>query len=237
MGRCNLNPLFGVYRESFMARSSSFRNASRVARSPITVSSRPRTIPDLQIQFRFRSRSLHQGLSGSVLDLIHAEDHSARGDNMRIFLKGMLSLAVIMAFNAVIAGAAEKTITEHDLPPAVRRTADEQVRGAIVRGYSTDNEDGQMEYEVDMIVNGHSKDVSIAPDGTLIEIEEQVNLRSLSPKVRSGLTARAGRGRITKVESIRKHGTIVAYEAQVKTAGRHSEIQVGPDGQGLAHEE
>ena len=48
---------------------------------------------------------------------------------------------------------------------------------------------------------------------------------------------KAGSGKITKVESIRKHGAIVAYEAKVLTNGKRSEVQVAPDGKPLDHEE
>lgn len=133
--------------------------------------------------------------------------------------------------------AAEKPVSRAELPQAVRKTADEQSKGATIKRFVKDNEDGQLEYEAEMVVNGHSKDVSIAPDGRLLEIEEQVELDQLQPVVQEGLKSRAGRGTITKVESITKKGNIVAYEAQVRTNGRHSEIQVGPDGKPLSHEE
>lgn len=138
---------------------------------------------------------------------------------------------------ASIAHAAEKRLSRQQLPEAVARTADEQSKGATVRDYTTDVENGQREYEVEMISNGHSKDVTIASDGHLIEIEEEVDLNSLPARVISALRSKAGRGEISRVESITKKGAIVAYEAQVRTAGRHSEIQVGPDGQPLTHEE
>lgn len=146
-------------------------------------------------------------------------------------------IAVLVASGGLSANAAERRISKTELPAAVRKTADEQAGGARVLDYTTDKEDGQIEYEVEMLVNGHSKDVAIAPDGRVLEVEEQVNLNTVDPQVRSGLKNRAGNGQITKVESITKHGSIVAYEAQVRTAGRHSEIQVGPDGQPLDHEE
>ena len=88
-----------------------------------------------------------------------------------------------------------------------------------------------------MMVNGHSKDVLIAADGTVVEVEEQVTLDSLSPEVKAGLQAKAGKGKILKVESLTKKGKLVAYEAQVETNGKKSEVQVGPDGKPLAHEE
>jgi hypothetical protein len=40
-----------------------------------------------------------------------------------------------------------------------------------------------------------------------------------------------------KVESITKHDRLVAYEAKVLTGTKKSEIQVGPDGKPLDHEE
>ena len=109
-------------------------------------------------------------------------------------------------------------------------------------GYSQDREGGQLEYEVEMTVAGHSKDVTIAPDGQLLEVEEQVNLAALPADVQAGLHKKAGHGKaghgvITKVESLTKHGALVAYEAQVRNGARHFEVQVGPQGQTLAHEE
>ena len=52
-----------------------------------------------------------------------------------------------------------------------------------------------------------------------------------------GLSARARKGRLVKAESLTRQGRIVAYEAEVITGGKHSEIQVGPDGQKLAHQQ
>jgi hypothetical protein len=137
-----------------------------------------------------------------------------------------------------IAGAAEKKVQKADLPAAVQKTADEQSEGSAVRGYATDKEDGKLEYEVQMTSNGHSKDVTIAPDGQLMEVEEEVALDALPAEVRAALQAKAGKGQIAKVESLTKHGSVVAYEAQVqKPGGKHSEIQVGPHGEKLNHEE
>jgi hypothetical protein len=88
-----------------------------------------------------------------------------------------------------------------------------------------------------LIVNGHTKDISMTADGAIVEIEEQVSLDSLSSEVKAGLQAKAGAGKIMKVESLTKKDKLVAYEAQVVTNGKKSEVQVGPDGKPLAHEE
>jgi hypothetical protein len=135
------------------------------------------------------------------------------------------------------ASAQEKKIKRSDLPPAVEKTVAAQSAGATIRGFSTEKEKGQILYEVEMTVNGHSKDISMTADGSIVEIEEQVALDSLSPEIKAGLQAKAGKGKILKVESLTKKDKLVAYEAQVETNGKKSEVQVGPDGKPLDHEE
>ena len=144
----------------------------------------------------------------------------------------LISLSLVGA-----ARAADKKISKSDLPPAVLKTAEEQSKGAQVLGYSSETEDGKLEYEVQLQFEGHSKNVSISSDGRLIEIEEQVDIEKLPASVKTGLLKQAGKSAISKVESLTKGGSIVAYEAQVKTAGKRSEIQVGPQGDHLDHEE
>ena len=138
---------------------------------------------------------------------------------------------------AGIASAQEKKIKRSDLPPAVEKTVAAQSEGATIKGFSTEKEKGETFYEAEMVVNGHSKDVLIAADGTVVEVEEQVAMDSLSAEVKAGLQAKAGAGKILKVESLTKKGKLVAYEAKVETNGKKSEIQVGPDSKPLDHEE
>jgi hypothetical protein len=149
----------------------------------------------------------------------------------------LVALAASGLLFAGTASAQEKKIKRSDLPPVVEKTVAAQSAGATIRGFSTEKEKGQTLYEVEMTVNGHSKDISIAADGSIVEIEEQVVLDSLSAEVKAGLQAKAGKGKILKVESLTKKGKLVAYEAQVDTNGKKSEVQVGPDGKPLDHEE
>jgi uncharacterized membrane protein YkoI len=146
-----------------------------------------------------------------------------------------LIIAQILFLSGTIA-AQEKQLQRSDLPAPVQKTADAQSKGATVTGYKKETEAGKPAYEVKMTINGHSKDVTIDPSGALLEIEEQVALEALPAAVRDGLQKKAGAGKITKVESITKHGTVVAYEAKVLTAGKKTEVQVGPDGKPLDHE-
>ena len=148
-----------------------------------------------------------------------------------------ICLLVVSLMVVGSAFAQEKKIKRSELPAAVEKTVVEQSKGATIRGFSEEKENGQTTYEAEMLVNGHTKDVQMDTNGAVIEIEEQVDLQALSAEVRAGLQAKAGKGKIAKVESITKKDKLVAYEAQVVTDGKKSEVQVGPDGKPLDHEE
>jgi hypothetical protein len=147
---------------------------------------------------------------------------------------GLLLVSLVLVGSALAQG---KKIKRSDLPAAVEKTVVEQSKGATISGFSEENENGQTTYEAEMLVNGHSKDVQMDANGAVIEIEEQVDLQAVSAEVRAGLQAKAGKGKITKVESITKKDKLVAYEAKVMADGKKSEVQVGPDGKPLDHEE
>jgi hypothetical protein len=151
-----------------------------------------------------------------------------------------LALAVIAATLCaapLVAQEHDKKINRSDLPPAVEQTVAAHTQSATIRGFNEEKENGKTYYEAELTVNGHSKDILIDPTGAVVEIEEQVDFASLPATVQSGLQAKAGSGKLGKVESISKHDKLVAYEAKVMTNGKRSEIQVGPEGKPLDHEE
>jgi len=151
---------------------------------------------------------------------------------------GTICLAIAaVSLCATLVFSQEKKIQRSDLPAAVEKTVASQSAGATIRGFSQEVEKGETFYEAEMVVNGHSKDVLIDSNGGIAEVEEEVAPGSLPEAVKNGLQAKAGKGKLGKVESLTKHDRLVAYEAVVNTNGKKSEIQVGPDGQALDHEE
>ena len=140
-------------------------------------------------------------------------------------------------FLVPFATAADKKIARSALPPAVEKTVAANSAGAEIKGFATEVENGKLQYEAQMLVNGHTKDLAIDKNGVLLEVEEEVTFASLPDAVKKSLTARAAGGTIGKVESLTKKDKLVAYEAVVTKGGKKSEIQVGPAGEKLAHEE
>jgi hypothetical protein len=148
---------------------------------------------------------------------------------------GLATLAAVIA--AGMGFAQEKKIKRSDLPAAVEKTVAEVSKDATIKEFSEQTQNGKTTYEVEMIVKGHTKDVEVEPSGAIFEIEEEVAMDSLPTEVKARLTAKAADGKILKVESLTKRGHLVAYEAKIDKAGQKTEIQVGPNGTPLDHEE
>ena len=134
-------------------------------------------------------------------------------------------------------GFAETKVERSQLPPAVEKTVQQETQGATIKGFAKETENGVLEYEAETVINGHTRDIAIGKDGTLLEVEEEVAINSLPASVQSSLTAKANGAKITKVEALTKKGKLVAYEAATLKGAKKGEIQVGPNGEKLSHEE
>jgi hypothetical protein len=64
--------------------------------------------------------------------------------------------------------------------------------------------------------------------------EKQLKKSDLPPAVQATADEQS-KGAITRVESLTKKGKLVAYEAQINTNGKKSEVQAGPSGKPLVH--
>jgi hypothetical protein len=147
------------------------------------------------------------------------------------------TVLVIALSLPALALAQEKRIPRGELPPAVEKTVATESRGATIEGFSKETEHGESYYEAEMMVAGHSRDVLLDKSGSIVEVEEQIAFESLASEVKEGLLSKAGSGKILKVESLTKRGKLVAYEARVMSNGKIREIQVGPAGNAMGHEE
>jgi hypothetical protein len=145
----------------------------------------------------------------------------------------LVTLLVGLAAVSVVQGQ-EKKLKRAQLPAAVEKTVATESQGATIKGFATEVEKGRRLYEVALVVDGHSKDISMDKHGNVVEVEEEVSMDSLPAAVQEGLRKAAGAGTIVMVESLTKGGTLVAYEGHVKRGKKSTEIQVGPNGEKLA---
>ena len=138
-----------------------------------------------------------------------------------------LSLAgVVLAMGATALVAAEKKIQAKDLPPAAQKAVQAEIRGATITGYAREVENGTTMFEVETMLNGHSRDLLFDANGTLVEVEEATTLAAVPTAVKTALERH---GRVLRVEQVTK-GTSVTHEGVVQKNGRKSEVAVTADG-------
>ncbi|HVH88487.1 MAG TPA: PepSY-like domain-containing protein [Terriglobales bacterium] len=128
------------------------------------------------------------------------------------------------------AAAQEAKIKFKDLPPAVQETAKAQSQGATVRGYSKEIEKGKTEYEVQLLVDGKKRDVSIDPNGKVLETEQEVAFDSVPQKAQDAIKQEAGGAKVEKVEAVKSDQPTV-YEALIHQNGKKHEIRVLESGE------
>ena len=150
--------------------------------------------------------------------------------NTRIKITALTLFFAVCLVTTSLAQETEKRVRMKDLPAPVQATVKEVSKGATLRGLAMETENGKTYYEAELMVKGHSKDVTIDPDGKIVTIEEQVTMASLPAAAKAEILKQAGKGKILLVESITENNSIVAYEAHVKTAGKISEVKVDPNG-------
>src|ERR1700682_3040813 len=83
-------------------------------------------------------------------------------------------------------------VKKSDLPPAVATTADRETAGGKVTGYSQSTEDGQLVYDVNMVLDGVPEEILIGPDGIVVAVEKDVPWDQLPANVQSGIKQQAG---------------------------------------------
>ncbi|HEY1251081.1 MAG TPA: hypothetical protein VGH97_07800 [Thermoanaerobaculia bacterium] len=126
----------------------------------------------------------------------------------------------------------EQRIRKSDMPEAVQATADRESAGATVKEYAKAVEKGQAVYAMDVVADGHAKEILIGGDGNVVAVREEVAVSQLPPEIQAGLKQQAGSGRIGKVIAISKNSAVTGYEASVSGAGKGkpSRIVLGVDG-------
>ncbi|HEY2797523.1 MAG TPA: hypothetical protein VGK26_06505 [Thermoanaerobaculia bacterium] len=143
-------------------------------------------------------------------------------------------LAAVAAGIALTAAAQavekEQKIRKSDLPEAVAATADRESAGATVKEYAKAVEKGQAVYAMDVVADGHAKEILIGGDGNVVAVREEVPFAQLPAEIQAGLKQQAGSGRIDHVVAISKNTAVTGYEARISAKGKTSHIQLGVDG-------
>ncbi len=141
----------------------------------------------------------------------------------------MKILSAFALLSAVVF-AGETKIALKDLPaPVQKAVAAEQGKGATVRGFTKEVENGKTEYEAELSVNGHAKDIAYDAAGTVLSVEEEVAIDAIPAPARAAIEKAAAGGKVNKVETVTEGGKSF-FEASIRKGTKNSEVQVDASG-------
>ena len=142
-------------------------------------------------------------------------------------MKSRLALALALS---AIAGLAAKLALK-DLPAAVQKTVNDNLKGAEIRNIGKETEHGVSQYEIESMLNGRHRDFEVDTKGTLLVVEEETTIDAIPAAARAAIQKKIGAGRLRSVETFAKPGSETMYEAAYTTkAGKRSEVLVKADG-------
>ena len=141
-----------------------------------------------------------------------------------------MKLITGVLFCATAMFAAESKVKMADLPAAVQKSIQEQLKGGEVVGLSKEVEKGKTLYEVETKLNGKTRDMMLDATGAVTSVEEEIEMSAMPAAAHDALMKKAGSAKITKIEALSKGGKVVAYEAAIMKGTKASEIAVTPEG-------
>ncbi|MCE5278551.1 MAG: PepSY-like domain-containing protein [Planctomycetaceae bacterium] len=166
------------------------------------------------------------------------------------FAAALCAVVVLgLGVDAMAAPKAKAGKAKVEVPEAVKATMDKAVEGGKVGKVEKETEDGVDVYEAVITKDGAKCEVSVAADGTLIEIESVVKEADLPQAVKDAVAKEIKDGKIIKAEKEEVHAEIkegkvtkldapkTEYEVKVRAAGKVTEIELSADGTVIKKEE
>lgn len=145
--------------------------------------------------------------------------------------KAITVMMVILAMGVV---NAEENIPTSELPAAVAAAVKTTCPDGTIHEVEMEKKDGKVEYEVELMVGKKSCDLKIAADGTVLEIEKQMDLSELPEAVQNTIALFEG-AEIEKIEQVQEDGA-TSYEVVVELDDEEFELELSKDGKILEME-
>jgi uncharacterized membrane protein YkoI len=142
------------------------------------------------------------------------------------------TLNALLAISSLVglANAAGQKLQVKDLPSAVQKTVQDQLKGAEITGINKETEKGKVQYEVETMLNGKHRDFNVDAKGVLLVVEEEAALDSIPAAAKAAIEKKAAGGKLGLVEIMTKGGATFYEAAYTGKDGKKHEVLVKPDG-------
>ncbi len=143
----------------------------------------------------------------------------------------MRILITVAALSALAMTAfADKKVTLQDLPAAVQKTVQAELKGGEIKKIDKETEHGVTQYEVETMLNGKHRDFEVDTKGNLLVVEEETSIDSVPAPAKAAIMKKVADGKLSMVETFVKGG-VTMYEASYTTkSGKKHEVLVKADG-------
>ena len=148
----------------------------------------------------------------------------------------MRTLTVLLAITAIGGSALaqekkEKSLQLKDLPAAVQKTIQDNLKGGEIKTIGKEKEDGVQQYEVESTLNGKSRDFNVDIKGNLLVVEEATTIDAIPAAAKAGILKKVADGKVDGIETFVKTGQPMMYEASyTDKKGKKHEVLVKADG-------
>jgi uncharacterized membrane protein YkoI len=134
------------------------------------------------------------------------------------------------------------------LPPAAADAVKAAFPQARIVEVEQEKEDGVTVYEVELRQDGKEVEITVSPDGVIVEVETQIPEAELPKAVAQTIAKVAGGAKVEEIEreetrAVVRDGKVVkldepriTYEAEFRKDGRETEVEIAADGSVLKTE-
>jgi hypothetical protein len=142
-----------------------------------------------------------------------------------------VAMVLVLGGSAMAQEKKEKSLQIKDLPAAVQKTVQDNLKGAQIKSIGKEKEDGIEQYEVETVLNGKSRDFNVDSKGTLLVVEETTTIDAIPAAAKAGILKKVADGKLDEVETFTKPGQPAMYEAAyTDKKGKKHEVLVKADG-------
>jgi uncharacterized membrane protein YkoI len=135
----------------------------------------------------------------------------------------------------------EDNVPLDKVPKAVLDAVKARFPDAELKEASKETENGKTTYELGIVNKKDKIDVELTPEGDLVDIEKEIDVKDLPQAVSKALEEKYPKAEYGEVEEVttveKKTEKLAFYEIQLKTTDKKRyEVQVDPDGKILNEE-
>ena len=137
-----------------------------------------------------------------------------------------MMMAMVMILSSVLVVHAQekkKKYSKKDLPAEVLSAFQKAYPKATIKGVDKEKENGTTYFEIESVDGKTKRDLLYTTEGKVSEIEESIEVSSLSAEIKTSLKKEYPKATIVKAEKVTQDST-TRYELHIKVGKKTSEV-------------